>query len=276
MASSPVGLKFWGVRGSVPTPGRTTAGVGGNTSCVEFVGGPQRVLFDAGTGLRELGREAIAHPETEIHILLSHYHWDHMLGLPFFPPIFNPRACIHLYGEHKQPGGGPHEALMRQFQAPHFPVAFDIIQKQVHFHEIKAGDDFKIGPTRIQVGRLNHPQGAISFKARLRGKTAVYASDHEHDGLGDKELIRFARNADAIIYDAMFTDESYAASNKKGWGHSTWQEGVRVVQQAKAKRLFLFHHDPIHDDKKMAAIQRAAHKAFAGAHVAREGQFVEL
>jgi phosphoribosyl 1,2-cyclic phosphodiesterase len=274
MASSSAGLKFWGVRGSIPTPGRSTAGVGGNTSCVELVGGTRRIVFDAGTGLRELGREAISQPDVEIHILLSHYHWDHMLGMPFFPPIFNPRAVIHVYGERKD-GGGPEEALARQFAAPHFPVPFDVIRRHVQFHELKVGDVVRIGGARIEVGRLNHPQGAVSFRARLAGRTVVYASDHEHDGAGDEALVKFARKADALIYDAMFTDESYAAG-KKGWGHSTWQEGVRVAREAGAARLFLFHHDPLHDDRRMAAIQRAAAKAFSGATVAREGMSVDL
>lgn len=274
MASNGVSLAFYGVRGSVPTPGKTTAGVGGNTSCVEVrVGGPARLVLDAGTGLRELGRTLIQAPQTEVHILLSHYHWDHMLGLPFFAPIFHPQARLHIYGERKD-GGGPKEAMKRQFAAPHFPVVFEIIEKHVTFHEVSPGDTFQAAGAKVTVGRLNHPQGAIAFRVEANKKVVIYASDHEHDGAGDEALVAFSHKADALIYDAMFTDEGY--DQKRGWGHSTWQEGIRVARQAKVKNLFLFHHDPIHDDKTMAAIGRRAARMFPRATVAKEGQVVKL
>ncbi len=274
MANTGARLAFYGVRGSVPTPGKTTARVGGNTSCVEVqTGGKARIVFDAGTGLRELGRTLIHAPETEVHILLSHYHWDHMLGLPFFAPIFHPRSRLHIYGERKD-GGGPREAMIRQFAAPHFPVVFDLIESHVTFHEVAVGDKFRIGQASVVVGKLNHPQGAIAYRVNTGGKSVVYASDHEHDGTGDGPLVEFAHKANALIYDAMFTDETYG--QKRGWGHSTWQEAIRVAKAAGVRNLYLFHHDPIHDDKTMDAIGRRARKLFAGATVAREGLVVKL
>ena len=273
MAQSTVTVRFCGVRGSVPTPGASTQGVGGNTSCVELAG-EEPILFDAGTGLRAFGAGLMKKPPAAVHILLGHYHWDHMLGLPFFPLIFGGNTVIHVYGERKE-GGGPREALARQFAPPHFPVDFAFIQKSCRFHDLQAGDSFKIGRTAIKVGRLNHPQQAVSFRATRDGVSVVYATDHEHDGKGDKGLVKFARDADLLVYDAMYTGASYNAG-KKGWGHSTWEEGCRIAREADVGRLGLFHHDPQHDDKTMRTIERAARKAFKGAFAAREGQVLRF
>lgn len=269
MASDRAVLRFWGVRGSVPTPGLATAKVGGNTACVELQAAGRRILFDAGTGMRAFGASLLGEKKVDVTLLLSHYHWDHMLGLPFFGPLFSPTTTLDIYGELKE-NGGPREALMRQFTSPHFPVDFAMLPSRLNFHNLHDGDAFKVGRASVKVGRLNHPQEAIGFRVTVAGATVVYASDHEHDGKGDAGLVKFTRGADVLIYDAMFTDESYH-SGKKGWGHSTWQEAVRVAREAGVKTLVLFHHDPIHDDKRMVEIERELRKSFPGGVVAREG-----
>ncbi len=266
-------LHFWGVRGSIPTPGTTTSKFGGNTACVELRAGNDRVIFDAGTGLRELGQTLAAEANLNVTLLLSHYHWDHLLGLPFFTPIFKPDTTLTIYGEHKE-GGGARDALMRQFSAPSFPVEFSTLPSKLNFCTAKPGDKFAVGSIQVEVGRLNHPNAAICYRAQVGKGSVVYASDHEHDGQGDKELIEFCRGASALIYDSMYSDDSYAM--KRGWGHSTWQEAVRVAKAAKVKRLYLYHHDPLNDDKAMAKIERAAKKMFAGSVVARERMIVDL
>jgi phosphoribosyl 1,2-cyclic phosphodiesterase len=266
-------LHFWGVRGSIPTPGTTTSKFGGNTACVELRSGTDRVIFDAGTGLRELGHRLAPESNVKATILLSHYHWDHLLGLPFFTPIFKPDTVLDLYGESKE-GGGPKEALMRQFTAPSFPVEFSTLPSKMNFFDVKPGDKFEVGSIKIEVGRLNHPNAAICYRAQVGKASIVYASDHEHDGQGDKQLIDFCSGASILIYDAMYSNESYGG--KKGWGHSTWQEAVRVAKAAKVKQLYLYHHDPMNDDKAMAKIEREAKKIFAHALVAREGLVVDL
>ncbi|MEW5850654.1 MAG: MBL fold metallo-hydrolase [Myxococcota bacterium] len=267
-------LRFWGVRGSIPTPGLATSRYGGNTACVELRVGDERIVFDAGTGLRELGNSLNGMRNVRLNLLLGHYHWDHLLGLPFFTPLFKPDTVLDIYGEHKG-SGGPEEAIRSQFRAPHFPVDFRVLPSRLRFHHVQRGDSFKLGPVTIHVGRLNHPQGAVGYRAEVGRKSVVYASDHEHAGDGDPGLIEFAHKADVLIYDAMFTNASYAAG-KQGWGHSTWEEAVRVAKAAKVKQLFIFHHDPVHDDKRMAAIERALKKAFPGGAAAREGLEVEL
>ncbi len=251
-------IRFWGVRGSIATPGKSTAHYGGNTACVELSAGPDRLIFDAGSGLRELGVTLFKEANLDLTIALSHYHWDHLLGLPFFGPIFKPDTTLHIYGEAKS-DGGPQHAVERQFAAPSFPVPFETLASKLDFHPLQDGDQFSVGAIDVRVGRLNHPNGAVCYRAEVDGRVVVYASDHEHDGEGDEKLIAFANKADALIYDAMYSNESYALG-KKGWGHSTWQEAVRVAKAAKCKHLFLFHHDPINDDKKLAAIERAAKK----------------
>jgi len=264
-------LKFWGVRGSIPTPGRKTVRYGGNTACVELKFGKTHLVFDAGTGLRLLGQQLIQHRQVKLTILLSHYHSDHLMGLPFFDPIFKATTELNIYGA-TTPLGGPCEAVKRQFSPPSFPVDFSSLHAQIKFHSVKAKDKFSIGSIEIEAAHLNHPNQAIAYRARAGKRDVVYASDHEHDGYGDQSLIEFCANADILIYDAMYSNKTY----KKGWGHSTWQEAIRVAKNAKVKRLFLFHHDPENDDKALAQIQQAAKKQFAGARVAKEGELIEL
>jgi phosphoribosyl 1,2-cyclic phosphodiesterase len=268
-------LRFWGVRGSIATPGSSTVRYGGNTACVELSLGDDRLIFDAGSGLRELGITLVKEPNLDLTIALSHYHWDHLLGLPFFVPLFKPDTTLHLYGEAKGEGGGPREAMERQFSSPSFPVPFSTLPSTLDFHPLQESDTFNVGEIAVRTGRLNHPNGAICYRAQVGNRSVVYASDHEHDGDGDAQLIAFCGKADVLVYDAMYSNESYA-QGKKGWGHSTWEEGVRVAKAAKVKNLFLFHHDPMNDDKKLAAIERAAQKAFPNAVVAREGLAFEF
>jgi len=232
-------------------------------------------VFDAGSGLRELGITIVKEPNISVTLALSHYHWDHLLGLPFFAPIFKADTTLTVYGEPKGDGGGPREAMERQFSSPSFPVPFSTLPAKLNFHTVDQGDTFSVGEIHVTVGRLNHPNGAICYRAQVGKSSMVYASDHEHDGNGDAQLIEFCKKADVLVYDAMYSDESYA-QGKKGWGHSTWQEAVRVAKAAKVKHLFLFHHDPMNDDKKMAAIERAAKKAFPNCIAAREGLSFEF
>lgn len=267
-------LRFWGVRGSVPTPGPTTAKVGGNTACVELRVGDECVIFDAGSGLRLLGAEVMGRKQANLSILLSHYHWDHLLGLPFFAPIFQKGARLSIYGEGKSEGG-PREALEREFSSPHFPVLLKMLPCTLDFHDVHPGDTFTLGPVEITVGRLHHPQGAVGYRAKVGNKVVVYASDHEHGSDIDSSLVEFCRGANVLIYDAAYTDEIYECG-KKGWGHSTWQAAARLALEAGVGRLYLFHHDPSQDDKTLFRVERALRKHFPAGYLAREGMEIEL
>jgi phosphoribosyl 1,2-cyclic phosphodiesterase len=197
-------VRFWGVRGSLATPGPDTATVGGNTSQVELRCGDERLLLDAGTGLRATGDALLRQGITRAHVLLSHLHWDHIQGLPFFAPVYAPGAEISIWG----PGGDAltlREVLATQMRAPMFPVRFDDLGSRVEVHQLKPGDTFRVGPALVRTARLNHPGGALGYRVEHAGKTLVYATDVEHFSCPDPALARLARGADVLIYDAQYT-----------------------------------------------------------------------
>jgi phosphoribosyl 1,2-cyclic phosphodiesterase len=264
-------VTFWGVRGSIPTPGRATARYGGNTSCVEVRCGDDRIVLDMGSGLRALGSAYFAEGTKEISFLMSHYHWDHILGMPFFGPAYDPTRRVVVYGAERF-GQGAGGALAGQMVGPYFPIDIGAMRAKLDFRLIEDGAEFEVGQARVRAVELSHPGGVLAFRIDSGGRSVVYATDFEH-GLGkDDALVALARDADLLIYDAMYTPEEYA--RHKGWGHSTWVEGVRIARDAGVRSLALFHHDPSHDDKAVAAIEAAARSEFRGAFAAREGRSV--
>src|SRR3569623_710760 len=220
-------VRFYGVRGSIATPGLTA---GGNTACVEVVAGATRIILDAGTGLRALGNERMASGIRHSTILLSHLHWDHVAGLQFFTPVYVPGHRVEI-------ASGPngvmsHDAAIRSlFKAPFFPVDFD-----------------DLGGT---VATRNHPDPAYGYRLELAGQSIVYATDTEHFACVDPTLKKLAAGADILIYDAQYTPEEYPA--KVGWGHSTWQAGAELARAAGVPQLVLFHHAPARTDAQLAA-----------------------
>ena len=252
-------LRFWGARGSLPAPGPATVRYGGNTLCVELRCGPNLVILDAGSGLRTLGAVLAAAPRpVDTDILLSHTHLDHICGLPFFAPMYDPQARIRFWGGHLAPPAGIADALARSWQAPLMPSIDAEFRAQLTFHDFAAGDELKLRP-RLRVGTaaLRHPGNSIGYRIGWRGAHICYLTDTEHpqDGL-DQDLVRFAAGADVMIYDASYTEAEYRT--RVGWGHSTWEAGVRLADAAAVRQLVLFHHDPSHDDAAMDAIAEAA------------------
>lgn len=273
-------IRFWGVRGSIPSPGPSTADVGGNTSCVEVRCRDHVFILDAGTGLRGLGDALLSEAEpVTAHMLFSHVHWDHIQGLPFFSPIYRPNTTLHMYGTPED--GNLESVLNSQMKAPNFPVGFDQAPARMHFHESPIGDSMDIGPVTVSTAPLNHPNGVLAYRIDCDGRSVVYATDTEHyaDGSIDSNLVVLARDADVLIYDAQYTPDEYCGSvgfSRLGWGHSTWEEGVRVARAADVKKLVLFHHDPTHDDAMVAEIEQTAAKARPGTIAAREGLTISL
>ncbi len=267
-------IRFWGVRGSCPSPGPDTAGVGGNTSCVEVCLGSQRVVLDGGTGLRELGR-TLSGP-VQMTLLFSHVHWDHIQGVPFFAPLFDPASELTVVGA---TGSGScasiREALDRQMTGPNFPVDLGQVAAQLRFVEVEPGEPFELGGLRVRAAALNHPNGVMAYRLEAGGRSLVYATDTEHyPDRVDESLVELARDADVLIYDAQYTPGEYSGCGgcaRVGWGHSTWLEGVRVARAARVGRLVLFHHDPTHDDQTVAEIERSAAEQLPGTIAAREG-----
>jgi phosphoribosyl 1,2-cyclic phosphodiesterase len=275
-----VTIRFWGVRGSIASPGAHTALVGGNTSCVEIETADGVIILDAGTGIRALGDDLVRRKIDRAHLLLSHLHWDHIQGLPFFVPAWLPSSRLDVIGARStsSPQLGLEESLSLQMQPPHFPVRLADMRSHLAFREIESGDAIAIGQARVSAEVLNHPGGVMGYRIESGGRAIVYATDTEHrsDGV-DRALVRLARDADVLIYDAMYTEDEYAGrcgGSKVGWGHSTWEAGIAVADAAGVGQLVLFHHDPARTDAQVDAIERDAAARRPGTIAAREG--VEL
>ncbi len=278
-------VQFWGVRGSIACPGKDTIRYGGNTPCVEIRVGKERLIFDAGTGIRMLGEQMMAeglgsgNTGTTGHIFFSHSHWDHIQGFPFFTPAFMTGNRFDIYGGLTPNGISIKERLNTQMMDPNFPVPLKIMGAEMHFHNLAVGEVVKIGDATVTSVSLNHPGGATGYRVNYDGRSAAYITDTEHHiGTLDANILKFIGGVDLFIYDCTYTDEEYTSPNssKVGWGHSTWQEGVRLAQVANTKELVIFHHDPSHDDLFMDEVARSAKELFPGAIVAKEGQICDL
>ncbi len=279
--SSRLEVEFWGVRGSVSTPGEATVRYGGNTSCVEVRAGNTRLIFDGGTGIRPLGQKLLAETPIQAHLFFSHSHWDHIQGFPFFRPAFLPENCFHIYGSIAPNGATIQQRLSDQMLHPNFPVPMQIMQANLQFHDVEPRDVIAIGDdgVTVETAMLNHPNTALGYRVNWRGRSIVYATDTEHfpDRL-DENLVRLCRNADVLIYDASYTDEEYydQKSPKIGWGHSTWQESLKLAAAAGVKQVLMFHHDPEHDDHFLDQVAAQVKQQHPQSMMAREGMVISL
>lgn len=267
-------FQFWGVRGSIPTPGQNTIKYGGNTSCIEVRCGDELIIFDGGSGLRLLGLKLLKEPSVTASIFFTHFHWDHIQGFPFFTPAFLKGNLFKIYGDSKL-SKTIEDAIGGQMAQPTFPVSLKDMESTLKFKSITAGSKIKVGgDVVVSSAKLNHPGGALAYKVSYNGKNLVYVTDHEHGTLLDRGLIRHCQNADVMLYDATYTDNEYEGKigpSKKGWGHSTWTEGIKIAKAANVKKFFIFHHDPAHSDNFIEEIEAEAKKLFAGALAAKEG-----
>jgi phosphoribosyl 1,2-cyclic phosphodiesterase len=267
-------VRFWGVRGSIPCPGDKFRRYGGNTSCLEVRCGDHVLVFDAGTGLRPFGENLCGMGPVEADIFLTHTHHDHIIGLPFFKPNFNKLNRIRYWAGHLKPELSLHEVLCQFMTAPLFPVPPKIFAANVTFHDFLSGEILEPRPgVRIRTAPLNHPNGATGYRVECGGKSICYVTDTEHveDKL-DRNILELVDKADIMIYDSTYTDEEFP--RYKNWGHSTWQEGVRICEGADVRQLVIFHHDPGHDDNFMDQVGREAAECRPGTVVAREGMIL--
>lgn len=278
MSTKSTTIRFWGVRGSIASPGAATAGVGGNTSCVEVRCGDTRLILDAGTGLRRLGESIVRAGATRSTLLLSHLHWDHIQGLPFFLPAYVPGSELAVVGA-ESAEMTLEQTLSHQMQAPVFPVRLADLPAKLGFRHVRHGDTIAVGPTTVRAAKLNHPGGVMAYRIDHAGRSVVYATDTEHYACVDPALRDLARGADVLIYDAQYTPDEYAGivgRSKVGWGHSTWEAAVAVARAAGVRRLVLFHHDPQRTDEGVAEIEALAQARFDDTVAAREGLCIEL
>ena len=294
-------VRFWGVRGSYPTASTATVGIGGNTSCVEVQAGDHRIIFDAGTGIIQLGRELCQAPSGKptANIFLSHTHIDHVMGLCFFEPLLTAHARSNIFGP-ANTRGGLARSLNQLTHSHLFPVSIDELKGKKEFHSLFGGESvqFRAAGRKPTIHRQAkaipltspdlfvkalkspaHPRfGIMLYRLWFGHKSVVYATDIEQQSGGYPDIIEFARGADLLIHDAQYLQHEYRsrAKPKKGWGHSTVDVATTVARKANVKQLALFHHDPSHDDKAMARISRQARRLFRGSLVAREGTAILL
>jgi phosphoribosyl 1,2-cyclic phosphodiesterase len=293
-------LKFWGVRGSIPTPGPTTVLYGGNTSCVEVRAEGEIIILDGGTGLRLLGRELLVEygqRPIEATLLLTHTHWDHIQGLPFFPPVYQPQNHLRILGYE-----GARKSLLSvltgQMESPFFPVALDKVPANIKIEELKKMD-FRLGAVRVQASPAFHPGVCVGYRVSTEAGSIAFFPDNElrhsrapaapstrqppgteFTAKANRELIQFLTGTDVLIMDAQYDWEEY--QEHVGWGHGCVDEVVALALQAGIKQLFLFHHDPDHDDERitrMTARARELVRARKGrlmVDAAREGLVVQV
>ncbi len=264
-------VRFWGVRGSIACCDSRITRYGGNTSCLEVRCGGHLFIFDAGTGFRYLGNAVLKEAPLDADLFLTHTHFDHVVGLPFFRPAFDPKNTFRIWAGHLLPTHTVQYVLRQMMMAPLFPVPVDIFMAKVSFHDFQAGETLEPRPgVRLRTAPLHHPNGATGYRIEYGGKSICYLTDTEHIvDSPDENILELIAGADIVIYDSMFNEEEFA--QRKGWGHSTWQEGARLCDQSGAKQFVIFHHDPDHDDDMLDNVAKEAEALRPGTVVAREG-----
>lgn len=294
-------VRFWGVRGSIPVPSKDTLKYGGNTTCIEIVTSEgKRIIIDAGTGIRFLGQqlmqEEFGQGSGVAHLLFTHAHWDHIQGFPFFAPVYVKRInkdgktargssnTFYVYGA-RNAGETIENSLRAQMSSCYFPVSIDDLPANFTFTEI-GEKAFKIGyKTKVLPLHLQHPDGVLGYRIEDNGKVVTIATDCEHpdNGQCDPNLLRLADRADLLVYDGQYTPEEYEPAKfninmppKKGFGHSTAEEGIKAAQKAKASRLIITHHEPNHDDKILSSMEKKMKSLMPTLTFAREGMEIVI
>jgi phosphoribosyl 1,2-cyclic phosphodiesterase len=268
-------VRFWGVRGSIATSDPSTARYGGNTSSLEVRCGDRVVLFDGGTGIRYLGNQLMKQGGAiDVDLFLTHTHFDHVAGIPFFTPFFIPKNVFRIWAGHLLPEMTIKKALQELMMAPLFPVPPEIFQSNVEYIDFNCGETIDIGDGIVlRTAPLNHPNRATGYRVDFDGRSICYITDTEHvAGELDQNVLALIEDADIVIYDSMFTEEEY--QGRVGWGHSTWEAGAELCDAGNVKTFVIFHHDPDHSDEFMDGIAKAASERRPGTIVAREGMLL--
>jgi phosphoribosyl 1,2-cyclic phosphodiesterase len=263
-------VTFFGVRGSTPCANTKYSIYGGHTSCVGIELDDHLIIFDAGSGIYDASKLAMEKPEKEVFLLFSHLHLDHFMGLPFFAPFWRKDYKINIFAGSLGNYGGINSFLSRTFTEPLFPVNYTDFPAQIQCQDFTPGMTLEIKGATINTCALNHPNGAVGYRLNYNGYSICYVTDTEHMLLKrDPAITELIQNSDLLIYDSSYSDDNFA--NYKGWGHSTWQEGIRLAQDANVKQLAIFHHDPANTDERMEAIEKMAADTWSGAMVAKQG-----
>ncbi len=270
-------VRFWGVRGSIACPGPSTIRYGGNTPCIEVRCDDHVLVFDAGTGLRPLGLELIKDKSIRhVDIFITHCHLDHVVGLPFFAPLFRKGYRVRVWAGNLLPANSIERVMRMLMSSPLFPIQIEIFKAAIEFHDFRSGDVLRPHENVVlRTAPLDHPDGSNGYRLEYGGRTFALVSDTEgFPGKCDNDLLSLADHADLAVYDATYTEDEIVS--RIGWGHSTWLRGIRLAEKANVKHLCLFHHDPSHDDDFMDTLAAEANDVRAGTVTAREGQIIDL
>ncbi|PIQ96694.1 MAG: MBL fold metallo-hydrolase [Nitrospinae bacterium CG11_big_fil_rev_8_21_14_0_20_56_8] len=259
---------------------KETSGVGGNTTCVEVRCGDEIIIFDSGTGIVNLGRTLMKELPVKARLFYSHVHWDHIQGFPFFAPFYVKGNEFDIYGGTCLPKT-IQEVLQQQMTPPCFPVKIDLFGATLRYHDISQGDVIEGKNMKVTLGNLYHPNGSFGYRVESENRSLVFATDNEHlEEKMNKNLLHLSQDVDVLIYDAQYTDDEYYGRNgqfsRKGWGHSTMREGIKIAKAANVDKLVLFHHDPSHPDEFVGRIEAESRKIFPRSIAAYEGLEIDL
>ncbi|AZO61464.1 MBL fold metallo-hydrolase [Mesorhizobium sp. M1A.F.Ca.IN.022.07.1.1] len=269
-------VRFWGVRGSISVSGPEFSRYGGNTSCIEMRCGKHMLLFDAGSGLGLAGRAFRASGVTDFELFFTHCHYDHIIGLPAFKPIYDRSVKVRLWSGHLAGRMTTRQMVDEFMRPPWFPAKLDICKASIDCRDFVSGDVLR--PREgvvVRTGSLNHPGGCIGYRVEWGGRIVAVITDTEHEpGKLDQAVLDLIEDADLVIYDCTYTEDEM--EDRRGNGHSTWQQGVKLCEAAGARGLGLFHHDPTRTDEQLDEIEKLAKARFAGAFAARDGQTLKF
>lgn len=272
-------VRFWGVRGSVPSASQATMRYGGNTACVELCVGGKRLIFDAGTGLRVLGEHLVqAQKPIEAYLFFTHTHWDRIQGFPFFVPAFIEGNCFHIYGAASLNNASIKQRLHEQMLRPNFPVPLHAMRSNLKFHDITPGSTIAIDDIAIETVLLNPHSRALGYRITWNHCTVVYATDADLHDPHDPTFLHFAQDADLLIFDTALANHAYfdphAAAETRN--PDTWRACVDLAIEAKVKQMVMFHHDPTHEDDFLDQIEAEVQAVYPHAQLAREGMVLNL
>ncbi|MBL4615752.1 MAG: MBL fold metallo-hydrolase [Magnetovibrio sp.] len=269
-------IQFWGVRGSISCAYPDFLEYGGNTSCIELEILGQTIILDAGTGLPWLGNDLLKRGVTDVHLLMSHFHNDHTNGFNYFKHIYIPEHTVRIRAALNYGDLTVEDLIRQQLSENLHPVQYEHLPSTLESIGFHAGDTFDLFEgVHIKTYMLTHPAGSTCYRIESEGKVLVYATDTEHTpGQTDEGLVEMMRGADLVIYDCTYTEEELPS--KLGWGHSTWNEGVRLCKLAGAKRMAMFHYSPDHNDDAVRALELEAQAEWDGVFAAKEGMVIKL
>lgn len=269
-------LTIWGARGSIPAPAAANTRFGSDTSCIEVRCGDRVLVLDAGTGIVGCGRKLCGEAVRDLDILFTHCHFDHIMGLPFMVPLYTEEAVVRLHAGHFLDETSCRSMVERFMCPPYFPVTPKQFTAHIDYRDFRPPDVLALADDIcVRTVRLNHPNGAVGYRVEYAGRSFCYITDTEHEsGKTDAAIRDFIAGSDLMIYDSMYTDEEFPTF--QGFGHSTWQEGVRLCRAAGVANLVIFHHDISRTDAWLEALAITAREAFPGAIVARTGLTLDI